>query len=53
MMYIFQPLDLIVNRSAKSFFKQKFTELYSSKIKLQLGARTKLDDIEVKLNLTT
>ena len=50
---IFQPLDLIVNRSAKSFFKRKFTEWYSNEIKFQLETGIKLDDIEVKLTLTT
>ena len=51
--HIFLPLDLTVNRSAKSFFKRKFTEWYSNEIKVQLEAGTKLDDIEVKLTLTT
>ena len=53
MMYIFQPLHLTVNRSAKSLFKRKFTEWYSNEIKLQLETGTKLDDTEVKLTLTT
>ena len=53
MTQIFQPLDLTVSRSAKSFVKQKFTEWYYNKIKLQLEAETKLDGIEVKLALTT
>ena len=53
MTHIFQPLDLTVNRSAKSFFKRKFTEWYSNELKLQLETGTKLDNIEVKLNLTT
>ena len=29
---IFQPLDLTVNGSAKSFMKRKFTEWYSAEI---------------------
>ena len=53
MTQIFQPLDLTVSRSAKSFVKQKLTEWYYNKIKLQLEAETKLDGIEVKLTLTT
>ena len=53
MTHIFQPLDLTVNRPAKSFFKRKFTEWYSNEIKLQLETGTKLDDVEVKLTLTT
>ena len=53
MTHIFQSLDLTVNRSAKSFFKQKFTEWHSNEIKLHVETGTKLDDIEVKLTLTT
>ena len=53
MTHMTQPLDLTVYRSAKSFFKRKFTEWYSNEIKLQLEAGTKLYDIEVKLTFTT
>ena len=53
MMYIFKLLDLTVNRSEKLFFKRKFTEWYSNEVKLQLKTGTKLDEIEVKLTLTT
>ena len=53
MTHIFQPLDLTVNRLAKSFFKRKFTEWYSNEIKLQLETGTTFDDIEVELTLTT
>ena len=52
MTHIFQPLDLTVNRSTKSFFKCKLIEWYSNEIKLQLEAGAKLDDIEVKLTFT-
>ena len=51
MTHVFQPLDLTINRLAKSFFKRKFTEWYSNEIKLQLDAGTKLSDKEMKLTL--
>ena len=53
MTHILQSFDLTVNRSAKSLFKRRFVEWYSNEIKLQLKTRTKLDDKEVKLTLTT
>ena len=52
MTHLYQPLDLTPNRSAKPFFKRKFTEWYSYEITRLLDAGTKLDDIEVKLKLT-
>ena len=50
---IFQSLDLTVNRSAKSFFKRKFTQWYSSQIQRGTESGEDNDEIEVKLNLTT
>ena len=50
---IFQSLDLTVNRSAKSFFKRKFTQWYSSQIQGSMESRKHIGEIEVKLNLTT
>ena len=50
---IFQLLDLTVNRSAKSFFKRKFTQWYSSQIQRDMESGKHIDEIEVKLNLTT
>ena len=49
---IFQPLDLTVNGSAKSFMKRRFTEWYSAEIGTALdeGIQT-LDDIEIKLSV--
>ena len=49
----FQPLDLTVNRSAISFFKRKFTSWYSSQIQRGVESGKNIDEIEVKLNLTT
>ena len=50
---IFQPLDLTVNRSSKSFFKRKFTQWYSSQIQRSMESGKGIDEIEVKLNLKT
>ena len=50
---IFQPLDLTVNRSAKSLFKRKFTQWYLSQIQRGMESGKDIDQIEVKLNLTT
>ena len=48
---MFQPLDLTVNGSAKSFMKRKFTEWYSAQIGKELEDGVPLDDIEIKLQL--
>ena len=50
---IFQPLDLTVNRSTKSFFKRKFTQWYFSQIQRGMECGKDIEKIEVKLNLTT
>ena len=50
---IFQPLDLTVNRSSKSFFKRKFTQWYSSQIQRSMESGKGIDELEVKLNLKT
>ena len=52
MTHIFQPLDLTVNGSAKSFMKKKFTEWYSSEITKALDNDVQLEDIEIKLRLS-
>ena len=49
---IFQPLDLTVNDSAKSFMKRKFTEWYSAEIGTALDEGIPLDVIEIKLKLS-
>ena len=50
---IFQPLDLTINRSTKSFFKRKFTQWYFSQIQRGMECGKDIEKIEVKLNLTT
>ena len=52
MTHIYQPLDLTVNRSAKAFFKRKFTEWYSGEICKQLSEGKDLDQVEVVLRLS-
>jgi len=49
---IYQPLDLTVNRSAKAFFKKKFTHWYSEQIQNEFDKGKDIDEIEVKLSLT-
>ena len=48
----YQPLDLTVNGYAKSFFKRKFTEWYSSQFLTYLDNGTSIDDIEIGLQLS-
>ena len=52
MAHIFQPLDLTVNGSAKSFLKAKFTEWFAEKIDEGLEEGKALEDIDIKLTLT-
>ena len=52
MTHIFQPLDLTVNGSAKSFLKAKFTEWFAEKIDKGLEEGKALEDIDIKLTLT-
>ena len=50
---LFQPLNLMVNRSAKAFIKRKFNEWYSLQVVKQLDFAKTFEDIEVKLLLST
>ena len=52
MTHIFQPLDLTVNGSAKSFLKAKFIEWFAEKIDEGLEEGKALEDIDIKLTLT-
>ena len=49
--HIYQRLDLTVNRSAKSFFKRRFTKWYSNEIHGQLDENKQIDQVEVLLCL--
>ena len=48
MTHFFQPLDLTVSSSAKSFMKEKFAEWYTQEIIESLEKVVELDDIEIK-----
>ena len=49
---LFQPLDLIINRSTIAFMNKKFTKWYSLEIMKQLDSGKNTDEIEVKLLLS-
>ena len=49
----YQPLDLTVNGYAKRFLKKKINEWYAQQFKKQLDDGVNLEDIRVKLQLTT
>ena len=53
MTHLFQPLDLTVNGAAKSYLKRRFTEWCSSQIAKQLDSGKEMEEIEVKLQLST
>ena len=48
----YQPLDLTVNGYAKSLFKRKFTEWYSTQFLTHLDNGTSIDNIEIGLQLS-
>ena len=49
----YQPLDLTVNGSAKRFLAKKFNGWYSQQIAEKLDLGVSLEDIDVKLRLST
>ena len=53
MTHLFQPLDLTVNGAAKSYLKRRFTEWFSAMIAKDLDAGKPMEEIEVKLQLST
>ena len=52
MTHFFQPLDLTVNREAKTFITDQFTSWYSAQIQSQLDSGVVLDDVDVDLRLS-
>ena len=53
MTHFFQPLDLTVNRSAKSLLiKKEFITYYSGSVQQQLESGKPIEDIEVDFRLT-
>ena len=53
MTHIYQVLDLTVNGYAKRFVKKKFNEWYTKQVQQQLDEGKEVEQIEVKLTLTT
>ena len=52
MTHFFQPLDLTVNGSAKSFMRKKFVTWYAEEVKKQIVEGIPTESIEINLNLT-
>ena len=52
MTYIYQPLNITVNHSARPFFKRRFTKWYSNEIHRQLDEGKQIDQVEVLLRLS-
>ena len=50
---LFQPLDISVNKSAKSFISNKYQEWYASEITSQLGKGIDAYNVKVDVKLTT
>ena len=53
MTHLYQPLDLTVNGYAKQFCKRKFNQWYTDQITQQLDDGKTVQEIDVKLRLTT
>ena len=49
---MFQPLDLTVNKFAKNFAKQRFSEWFSRQIDIGLGNGQELDNIHIDYKLS-
>ena len=52
MTHLFQPLDLTVNKVAKDFTKEKFSEWFTRQISIGLENGQELDDIEIDYRLS-
>ena len=53
MTYMFQPLDLTVNKHCKTFLKNLFSEWYSRQIENELSLGRKIEDVNIYFRLTT
>ena len=53
MTHVFQPLDLTVNGSAKTFMRKKFVIWYAEEIKKQMDAGVPAESRDVNLKLTS
>ena len=52
MTHLFQPLDLTVNKAAKDYTKQKFSDWFTCQINTGLENGQELDDIEIDYQLS-
>ena len=52
MKHLFQPLDLTVNKAAKDYTKQKFSDWFTFQISTGLENGQELDDIEIDYRLS-
>ena len=52
MTHLFQPLDLTVNKAAKDYTKQKFSDWFTCQINTGLENGQELDDIEIDYRLS-
>ena len=52
MTHLFQSLDLTVNKAAKDYTKQKFSDWFTSQINTGLENGQELDDIEIDYQLS-
>lgn len=50
---LFQPLDLIINGSAKAYMKRRFRKWHNSSITNQLGEGKSVENIDVELKLSS
>ena len=50
---LFQPLDISVNKSAKSFISDKYQKWYASEVTTQLGKGIDPYNVKVDVKLTT
>ena len=53
MIHIYQVLDLTLNKYAKRLMKKKFNEWYTNQVRQRLHEGKGVEQIEVKLSLTT
>ena len=52
MTHFFQPLDLTVNGSAKTYMRKQFVTYYTAAVKQQMDSGIQLEDIEIDFRLT-
>ena len=50
---LFQPLDLTVNKAAKVFMRNQYSEFYRSEVEKQLSNTVSPHDVNVNRNLAT